>query len=523
MSPRSTEIDDSTPEDVAALYAWANLTGARYRDFSAVRREQRARLRLRAAKQSLEQELEIQGKTIGEGAHVVGARVAEARRSEAAAFAALRAIEEEREIAEARESGRRKQLAFQEAEQRRRERIGPQPSVAEKIAVVGGESTAKAAGSAGAAQTIASTGDVKTAVPRPAMNNLEAPVSEASSAAAIRPAWLEPATELQGPDAPATGATAGAPPLVPASKGMAQPVRTTSVGATLLDSRAQVASRWPVLQALVAEAAAQASAATVRMSWPRGPVVAIVSPAGGAGKTSLATALARALAAAGERVLLADTAAEGLLPLYFGMGGLVAGMAQTAPTRACEPGAISVVALDIAGASVEKRKQERTIESLLAIAQGSDRVVIDLARDAMWMVERLALLRPMVLAAMAPDMNSVAGMRAMEHTFSSIADREGRPLLPFYVLNRLDAGLPLHLDIREVLRSELGERLIAVAVRRSAAVSEALAQGMTAVDYAPDAPVARDYTDVAAWLRSVSPASAEALAEGARGERRGER
>jgi len=58
MSPRGIEIDDdSTPEDVAALYAWANLTGARYRDFSAVRREQRARLRLRAAKQSLEQEL----------------------------------------------------------------------------------------------------------------------------------------------------------------------------------------------------------------------------------------------------------------------------------------------------------------------------------------------------------------------------------------------------------------------------------------------------------------------------------
>jgi cellulose synthase operon protein YhjQ len=522
MSPRSTEIDDSTPEDVAALYAWANLTGARYRDFSAVRREQRARLRLRAAKQSLQQELEVQGETIGEGAHVVGERVAEARRSEAAAFAALRAIEEEREIAEARESARRKQLAFQEAEQRRRERIGPQPGVAEKIAVVGGESTAKAASRAEVAQTIASTGDVKSAVPRPAMN-LEAPVSEVSSVAAIRPAWLEPATELQGPDDPATGAAAGAPPLVQASKGMAQPVRTTSVGATLLDSRAQVASRWPVLQALVAEAAAQASAATVRMSWPRGPVVAIVSPAGGAGKTSLAAALAGALAAAGERVLLADTAADGLLPLYFGMGGLVAGRAQTAAARAGERGAISVVALNIAGASVEKRKQERTIESLLASAQGSDRVVIDLAPDAMWMVERLAMLRPMVLAAMAPDMNSVAGLRGMEQAFASIADREGRPLLPFYVLNRFDIGLPLHLDIREVLRSELGERLIAVAVRRSAAVSEALAQGMTAVDYAPDAPVARDYTDVAAWLRSVSPASAEALAEGTRGERRGER
>ena len=212
-----------------------------------------------------------------------------------------------------------------------------------------------------------------------------------------------------------------------------------------------------------------------------------------------------------------------MLPLYFGMGRIAVGSVRTAAARAGERGAISVVALDIAGAGAEKRAQERTIESLLASAQSSDRIVIDLAPDAAWMAERLAMLRPMVLAAMAPDMNSVAGLRGMEQTFASIADREGRPLLPFYVLNRLDAGLPLHLDIREVLRSELGERLIAVAVRRSAAVSEALAQGMTAVDYAPDAPVARDYTDVAAWLRGVSPASAEALAEAARGGRRGER
>ena len=518
MSPRGTESDDSTPEDVAALYAWANLTGARYRDFSAVRREQRARLRLKAAKQSLEQELEVLGKTIGEGAQVIGERVAEARRSEAAAFAALRAIEEEREIAEARESARRKQLAFEEAEQRRRERMGPQPRMTEKSAAMAGESPANAVSRAEPAQTVASTGDENSALPRPAVN-LEAQVSEVSSVAAIRPAWLEPATELQGLE---ETATADAPPFAPASTGMGQPVRA-SVGTTLVDSRAQVASRWPVLQLLVAQAVAHTPPAGARMSWPRGPVVTIVSPAGGSGKTSLAAAMARALAAEGERVLVADTAAGGLLPLYFGMGGLAADTARMAAAREGERGAISLVALDIAGASAEKRKQERTIESLLASAQGSDRVVIDLEPDAMWMVERLATLRPMVLAAMAPDMNSVAGMRGMEETFAAIADREGRPLLPFYVLNRLDLGLPLHLDIREVLRSELGERLLAVAVRRSAAVSEALAQGMTAVDYAPDAPVARDYTDVAAWLRSVSPASAEALAEGAQGERREER
>jgi cellulose biosynthesis protein BcsQ len=42
-------------------------------------------------------------------------------------------------------------------------------------------------------------------------------------------------------------------------------------------------------------------------------------------------------------------------------------------------------------------------------------------------------------------------------------------------------------------------------IRRSQAVSEALAEGMTVVDYAPEAPVSQDYMDVASWLRSVSP------------------
>jgi cellulose biosynthesis protein BcsQ len=42
-------------------------------------------------------------------------------------------------------------------------------------------------------------------------------------------------------------------------------------------------------------------------------------------------------------------------------------------------------------------------------------------------------------------------------------------------------------------------------IRRSQAVSEALAEGMTVVDYAPEAQVSQDYMDVASWLRSVSP------------------
>src|SRR5580693_9737200 len=61
MESRGTDKDDElapeTPEDVAVLYSWANLHGAKYRDFSASRREYRAQLRHRAAEQVREQAL----------------------------------------------------------------------------------------------------------------------------------------------------------------------------------------------------------------------------------------------------------------------------------------------------------------------------------------------------------------------------------------------------------------------------------------------------------------------------------
>ena len=48
------------PEDVAILYSWANLQGAKYRDFSANRREHRAQMRQRAAEQLRLAELRAQ-------------------------------------------------------------------------------------------------------------------------------------------------------------------------------------------------------------------------------------------------------------------------------------------------------------------------------------------------------------------------------------------------------------------------------------------------------------------------------
>ena len=108
----------------------------------------------------------------------------------------------------------------------------------------------------------------------------------------------------------------------------------------------------------------------------------------------------------------------------------------------------------------------------------------------------------MVIVPMAPDMSSVISLTVVEKFFADITDASGKPVHPRYVLNGFDASQPLHLDVREVLRQQLGDRLLPFVIRRSPAVSEALAEGMTVMDYAPDTAVAHDVLNLASWLRT---------------------
>ena len=55
------------------------------------------------------------------------------------------------------------------------------------------------------------------------------------------------------------------------------------------------------------------------------------------------------------------------------------------------------------------------------------------------------------------------------------------------------------------LENRLGDRLVPVTIRRSDAVSEALADGMTVIDYCPDSDITEDFLRLAEWLRQMAP------------------
>jgi cellulose biosynthesis protein BcsQ len=107
-----------------------------------------------------------------------------------------------------------------------------------------------------------------------------------------------------------------------------------------------------------------------------------------------------------------------------------------------------------------------------------------------------------VLIPVLPDMNSVISLGAVEKFFSEMKDSQGRGVEPYYVLNQFDSSQPLHLDVREVMRQQLADRLLPFVIRRAPAVPEALAEGMTVMDYAPEAAIAEDFRNLASWLKS---------------------
>ena len=289
------------------------------------------------------------------------------------------------------------------------------------------------------------------------------------------------------------------------------PGQQSSVADTLQYSRERVASRWFALKGVFEQPGVEKQMDPVlRQKEIRTPVLAVFSLAGGVGKTSIVATLGRSLSALGEKVLLADTTSHGLLPYYFGASELRQGAVRTfSPPSGSTDAPIYLVSYDVEQHAADEASQEGLVEEIVVHGKGTHRIMLDLAQGSGWIAQRMMKLNPTVLVPVAADMNSVITLQAVEKFLQWTTAPDGQPVRPFYLLNQFDAGLPLHLDVREVLRRQLGDRLLPFVIRRSHAVSESLAEGMTVLDYAPDSPVVEDYQTLATWLRNVSaPATA---------------
>jgi len=514
MTERTPPDPNRPPEDVAALYSWANLHGAKYRDFSASRAQNRER-----ARQFLEPGAEEQrpgesppqamserpiGKPLAEGSAPFDAARAEeeARRAELAAQMAAQHAAQQAQAAQlaARQAEAAQQAVQQAARGQFRLDPFPQPlgaapsgpraePVARQAAAAAGPAAPGPAPSAPASPP--PYGQEPASSPRTTMREeiyglpragWVAPEARETTA---RPAWLTPET--------AEAATHTTVP--PAPEG------------TLQGSRDRITARWYALRSVFEDNVPAAQAPLPAAS--RAPVLAIFSLAGGVGKTSLVATLGRVLSARSERVLLVDTAAYGLLPFFFGARDQRPGLLRTfSPPPSAGDAPLQMITLDPDNLGTEATAPDALTVEVSKYARGVSRVIVDLATASGATTRRIMRLAPQVLVPLVPDMCSVVSVSSIDAFFDHNNGLSPKTSLPHYVLNQFDPSLPLHLDVREVLREQLGDRLLPFVLRRSPAVSEALAEGMTVIDYAPNSAVAEDFASLAGWVKSVSaPAS----------------
>ncbi len=515
MTERKAPDPNQTPEDVAALYSWANLHGAKYRDFSVSRAQSRARQlsepieefapRMKSEPPEdlaprMKNERPI-GKPLEEGqSPSEAARVEEETRH--AELAAQAAAEHAAQQAQAAQLAARQAEAAEQAVQqaaRGQTRLDPFPTPLAGTSSVRTEPAPRQT-AASAAPDSATPGP---AAPAAAAAHHQEPAPGAAAPmreeiyglprapwappeareSPVRPAWLTPETTEA-----ASHAT-----LPPAPEG------------TLQGSRDRITARWYALRSLFEDNVPATQAPAPATS--RAPVLAVFSLAGGVGKTSLVATLGRVLSSRSERVLLVDTAAYGLLPFFFGARDQRPGLLRTfSPPPSSGDAPLQMITLDPDTLGPEASAPDALTTEITKYLRGVSRVIVDLATASGATTRRVMRLAPQVLVPLVPDMGSVVSVSSIDAFFdhNGISPKSARP---HYVLNQFDPSLPLHLDVREVLREQLGDRLLPFVLRRSPAMSEALAEGMTVIDYAPNSGVAEDFASLAGWVKSVSAAA----------------
>ena len=293
-----------------------------------------------------------------------------------------------------------------------------------------------------------------------------------------------------------------------------------AVRETLQHSRERVAARWYALRGLFDPSAPDDEPADVDQREQTAPLLAIYSVAGGVGKTSLAASLTRALSAQGERVLLVDTTERGILPFYLGARELKSEVVRTfAPPAGSADQPIQLVSYRAGTGQAGQGRGEQVAAKIKRDSTGCSRVIVDVLSAASGTLQELVAAGADVLVPVAPDMNSVISLPSLRRMLIDASGGAGRGVEPAFVLVQFDTSQALQLDVREVLQQQLGDQLLPFSIRRSPVIAEALAEGMTVIDYAPGDGIAKEYLQLAAWVRSMAEPAREGLAKARWSER----
>jgi cellulose synthase operon protein YhjQ len=245
-------------------------------------------------------------------------------------------------------------------------------------------------------------------------------------------------------------------------------------------------------------------------------VIAVISPKGGVGKTTVSVNLACTLAANGRAVRLVDLDPQNAMRLHLGAepgdtNGLIHQTLQQTGWYYTEYDSAYGVSFIPYGKASEVERI--TFEAHLAHTPGWLRdnlaelgsapgmlTIIDTPPGPSVYVQQVLSIANLVLVVMIPDAGSYATLDSIEGLLDYYCANRTDFYGSYYVLNQFDAEQPLNRDIQSVMQNTLGERLSPYPIHRDESLSEALAFQQPVWQYAPHSQAADDLKQVSAWL-----------------------
>jgi cellulose biosynthesis protein BcsQ len=233
--------------------------------------------------------------------------------------------------------------------------------------------------------------------------------------------------------------------------------------------------------------------------------VSIFAVAGGTGATTLSATLARLFSRQQERVAILDGRRESILPFYFGAKTGVYASQGCVALQNSQDAAIHIVTADLLHEEVETREGvvwqslKRGLEKLRGEV---DRVLIDSWPNMCTGELEEFCTAGVCFVVAVPDLSSVFGIQKIGKYLAQLAPS----IRPIHILNKFDESQPLHIEVRDWLAQHSIDHNI-VTLRRADEVGEALAEGMTVIDYAPDSGIAEDYFQLGAMIRVMAEAT----------------
>jgi cellulose synthase operon protein YhjQ len=231
------------------------------------------------------------------------------------------------------------------------------------------------------------------------------------------------------------------------------------------------------------------------------PTLAICSTGGGNGKTTISATLGRALSLSGENILMIHGTLQPSAPLHFGAQLAQAGRLRTFVPPLRNQGTVHMLSHQFDEGSTQTEDSGAwLLREVNALEHEIHRCIVEISSPRGEEAQMLDLAQN-CLVVLTPDINSVMALGS----FRKLSEGSNRPgsRQPgvHFLINKFDPASAFHVEVRQNLRLQLGARLLPFCIRRNDAVDEALAAGMTVLDYAPNSAPAEDFLRLAAWTR----------------------